>query len=302
MGTTLSPCSEKLLPSNKKSLIEELVHGQECATQLQILFHKSVPKEEDGFRRLSAEELVQKILKSFNETISALSSSDSADVVSQNQATNYSTDDISPCCDDRRSEDSSESRKKLSASKDKRGCYKRKRSAQTWVVVSSTTDDGQAWRKSYFRCTRKYDQGCKATKQVQRMEDDSQKFQTTYIGTHTCRDSFKAPKIFTTDSDQSLEEPNYNANHCVESKNVIIPTIKQEAKEETTTATSDLTDTMIMWKDIMAESGMSDYGDVVSSVYSCNEITSACRSFEMDFGIKAVGVDQFDGDFQFDDM
>ncbi|OMO90011.1 DNA-binding WRKY [Corchorus olitorius] len=317
MGTTLSPCSEKLLTSNKKSLIEGLVHGQEYATQLQILFHKSVPKEEDGRRRLSAEELVQKILRSFNETISALSSSDSADVVSQNQATNYSTDDISPCCDDRRSEDSSESRKKLPGSKDKRGCYKRKRSAQTWVAVSSTTDDGHAWRKygqkeilnskhprSYFRCTRKYDQGCKATKQVQRMEDDSQKFQTTYIGTHTCKNSFKAPKIFTTDSDQSLEEPNYNVNHSGESKNiVIIPTVKQEAKEETTTPTSDLTDsTMIMWKDIMAESGMSDYGDVVSSVYSCNEITSGCRSFEMDFGIKAVGVDQFDGDFQFDDI
>ena len=113
---TLSPWPKRL-SSNKKKVIQELVQGQECATQLQILFHK--PSEEGV--RLSAEELVQKILRSFNETLSVLSSVDSAEV-SQNQAT---SNDDSPCCDDRRSEDSSESRKRP-APKDRRGCYKRK--------------------------------------------------------------------------------------------------------------------------------------------------------------------------------
>ena len=116
MATVSTPWPERL-SSNKKRVIQELIHGQECATQLQILFHKS--SEEVGC--LSAEELMQKILRSFNETLSVLSSVGSAEV-SQNQAT---SNDDSPCCDDRRSEDSSESRKRP-ASKDKRCCYKRK--------------------------------------------------------------------------------------------------------------------------------------------------------------------------------
>ncbi|WRX12229.1 WRKY domain - like 10 [Theobroma cacao] len=138
MGTTLFPCPERL-SSDKKRVIQELVHGQECATQLQILFHK--PSEERG--QLTAKELVQKILRSFNETISVLSSCDSAQV-SRNQATN--SNDDSPCCVDRRSEDSSESRKRPS-SKDRRGCYKRKRAANTWTVISAAMEDGHAWRK-----------------------------------------------------------------------------------------------------------------------------------------------------------
>ncbi|XVF24310.1 hypothetical protein REPUB_Repub13aG0116800 [Reevesia pubescens] len=321
MGT-LSPWAETL-SSNKKRVIQELVHGQECATQLQILFHK--PCEQDG-RLSSAEELVQKILRSFDDTLSVLSSVDSAEVVSQNQPT---CNDDSPCCDDRRSEDSSESRKRP-ASKDKRGCYKRKKSAQTWTAVSATMDDGHAWRKygqkeilnskqprSYFRCTRKYDQGCRATKQVQRMEDDSQMYLTTYVGTHTCRDSYKAPQILmdseawksynmVTSEYSQIPSKRQNRHHHLNPS--ITPTVKQECKEETTP--SDLTDldSMIIWKDIMSGDGFeytsepgigSDYKDVVSNMYPCTEITS--RNFEYDdLGIKPID-DQFGNDFHFDE-
>ncbi|XP_022746382.1 probable WRKY transcription factor 70 [Durio zibethinus] len=304
MGS-VSPWPERL-SSNKTRVIQQLIHGQECATQLQILFHKSF---EEG-ARLSAQELVQKILRSFNETLSVLSCCDSAEI-SQNQAT---SNDDSPCCDDRRSEDSSESRKRP-ASKDRRGCYKRKRSALTWTLVSTTMEDGHAWRKygqkeilnskhprSYFRCTRKYDQGCRATKQVQRMEDDSQMYQTTYIGTHTCRDSFKAPQIIK-DSESwesymvtsgDSETPSKQQHHHLNPPTT--PTVKQETKEETTP--SDLTDLdSIKWKDIMSGGfeyssepvGMgSDYGDGVCNVYS-TKITS--RNFKLDF----------ENDFHFDE-
>ncbi|XP_022764430.1 probable WRKY transcription factor 70 [Durio zibethinus] len=328
MGT---PWPERL-SSNKKRVIQELVHGQECATQLQILFHK--PSEEGG--RLSAEELVHKILRSFDETLSVLSACDSAEV-SHSQATSNGDP---PCCDDRRSEDSSESRKRP-VSKDRRGCYKRKRAAQTWTVVSATIGDGHAWRKygqkeilnskqprSYFRCTRKYDQGCRATKQVQRMEDDSQMYQISYIGTHTCRDSFRLPQIIS--DSESWEfymgskisrkpqhhhlNPSTTATIKQESKEETTPhhlnpsttpIIKQESKEETTP--SDLTDLdSVMWKDIMGggfeyssePAGMgSDYGDVVSNVYSCTEITS--QNFELDFLIKPA---EFENDFHFDEI
>lgn len=46
--------------------------------------------------------------------------------------------------------------------------------------------------RSYFRCTHKFDQGCKASKQVQRSEDDPSSFVITYFGEHTCVDPRKA--------------------------------------------------------------------------------------------------------------
>lgn len=40
--------------------------------------------------------------------------------------------------------------------------------------------------RSYFRCTHKPTQGCKALKKVQKQEQDPEMFQITYIGYHTC--------------------------------------------------------------------------------------------------------------------
>ncbi|XVE86027.1 hypothetical protein DITRI_Ditri18aG0003300 [Diplodiscus trichospermus] len=287
MAATVSPWPETLL-RNKKRVIEELIHGLECATQLQVLFHKS---SEGSSEPLSAKELVEKILRSFDETLSVLSSCNSAEF-SQNQATSNGD---SPCCD----EDSGESMRKPAATKDKRGCYKRKRDEKTWSVVSTTMEDGHPWRKygqkdilnckhprSYFRCTRKYDQGCRATRQVQRMEDDPQFYQTTYIGTHTCRDSFKAPQIITGseswesymvtsgDPKSPTKHHHHQHHHSDPSK---ATAVKQESKEET--SLSDLTELdSDVWKEIMG----SDYGDVVSNVYLCNEITEPAE-FETDF-------------------
>jgi hypothetical protein len=65
-------------------------------------------------------------------------------------------------------------------------------------VVSSTTDDGFAWRKYgektinhhryrrfYFRCTYRNEHGCGAKKQVQQTREDPSLFETTYFGKHT---------------------------------------------------------------------------------------------------------------------
>ncbi|KAF8719463.1 hypothetical protein HU200_024184 [Digitaria exilis] len=65
-------------------------------------------------------------------------------------------------------------------------------------VVSSTMDDGYAWRKYgeksiqhqrhprfYFRCGYRNELGCRARKQVERMEDDPSLFHTAYFGDHT---------------------------------------------------------------------------------------------------------------------
>ncbi|KAK3135276.1 hypothetical protein QOZ80_5BG0416940 [Eleusine coracana subsp. coracana] len=69
----------------------------------------------------------------------------------------------------------------------------------TRVEKRSTPDDGLLWRKygqkdilnskyprTYFRCTYKHDNGCKATRQVQQSEDDPSVYVVTYFGEHTC--------------------------------------------------------------------------------------------------------------------
>ncbi|XP_040995106.1 probable WRKY transcription factor 70 isoform X1 [Juglans microcarpa x Juglans regia] len=308
MGTPNWP--EKLSTTRKK-VIKELVDGQDYATQLKSLLHRPTEDHES----LSAEELVSKILRSFSETLSVLSSCEQGEV-SQSQAVSHADSH----CDVRRSEDSGESRKRLAA-KDRRGCYKRSRkTSHTWAIVSHTTDDDHAWRKygqkeilnakyprSYFRCTRKYDQGCGATKQVQRMEDDPQMFQTTYIGHHTCRDILKAPQIIT-DSDpwetflvnsdtMMMNIPAGKQDRALSSSTT---TIKQESLE----SPSDLTDSISsfgtnLWSElkafeflepaIMSPKMGSDNGDVGSTMYSCTETCSL--SLDMDF----EGGFDFDG-------
>ncbi|KAF8643505.1 hypothetical protein HU200_066855 [Digitaria exilis] len=60
-------------------------------------------------------------------------------------------------------------------------------------------EDGHSWRKygqkeilgaknprGYYRCTHRHSQGCMATKQVQRTDEDSTLFDVIYHGEHTC--------------------------------------------------------------------------------------------------------------------
>ncbi|KAJ4809488.1 WRKY family transcription factor [Rhynchospora pubera] len=65
--------------------------------------------------------------------------------------------------------------------------------------VEGPLDDGHSWRKygqkdilgakhprGYYRCTYRNSQGCLATKQVQRTDEDPAVFDVVYQGTHTC--------------------------------------------------------------------------------------------------------------------
>ncbi|XP_015868887.2 WRKY DNA-binding transcription factor 70 [Ziziphus jujuba] len=324
-----------------KRLIKELVQGKEMATQLQILLQK--PNGEDG--SVSAKELVWKIVTSFSYTLSVLSSnSGGGHEVCQNiiNVTESSHADHSHC-DERSSENSGESKKRSPDFKDGRGCYKRRRSSDTRTVVGPTIEDGNAWRKygqkdilhakyprAYFRCTRKYDQGCRAIKQVQQIQDDPRMFQTTYIGHHTCRNILKAPKmISSTDSDPNWEI-NYNGEHlgtCSPmSRNMNIPgngalagTIKQEDQFKEATPSSDNFSPLMesthddhddMWSDLkgfeLSEPasiiGSADnHEDVVSIMYSVMDnptTTLTTHNLDMDFVVKSI---DFDSDFDFDE-
>lgn len=318
MGT----CLPEKLSSSREKVIKELVQGHEFATQLQIRLQKPCGNFDGRFS--SAGELVGKILRSFSETLSVITSSESAGgEICQNLASSLGD---SACYDDRRSEDSGESTKRP-ATKDRRGCYKRKKISQSWTTVCPTIEDSHAWRKygqkgilnakyprSYFRCIRKDEQGCKATKQVQRMEDNPDMYHTTYIGSHTCRNIPEDPQIIT-DSDPW---ESYNLTSSVGSHSKIPRyeeqdhhpitgsscKVEQESKEDQTPST-DLAHNVfsldsLMWKDLIPvdEPPMmrSDY-EAVDSIhfFSCTEVTS--QSLDMDFVLKSF---DFDCDFHFD--
>lgn len=120
MGTCLS---EKLSSSREK-VIKELVQGHEFAAQLQIRLQKPCGNFDGRFSSAGELELVGKILRSFSETLSVITSSESAgNEICQNLASSLGD---CACYDDRRSEDSGESKKRPATTKDRRGCYKRK--------------------------------------------------------------------------------------------------------------------------------------------------------------------------------
>nr|GEU81082.1 probable WRKY transcription factor 70 [Tanacetum cinerariifolium] len=75
-------------------------------------------------------------------------------------------------------------------------------------ITSTLIDDGYGWRKygqkaildakhqrNYYRCTHKIEQGCQATKQVQKTDDVPPKYKITYNGHHTCKNLQKVPQI-----------------------------------------------------------------------------------------------------------
>ncbi|XP_012462843.1 WRKY DNA-binding transcription factor 70 [Gossypium raimondii] len=299
MGT-LSAWSENLSTKKKKKVIKQLVEGQDYANQLQILLHNnnynpSQQQKTEHHLSSTKDQLVDKILSSFNQTLTELTS---VNVSSSHNQTASNDDQLV------KSEDCSESRRPRP--KGKRGCYKRKRAEQARTVVSDTTQDGHGWRKygqkdilnskhprSYFRCTHKYDQGCRAIKQVQRLEEDgSQMYRTTYIGAHTCKNhSFKAPWIMS-DSEfrgtcmAPIERHDDRRSNLAPTT----PVVKQETNEEMSGTPDDVTDLdSAMWKDFMEFEYCSEPDVMISNVYSCTGIKF--RNFEMDF----VNGFEFDG-------
>ncbi|XP_058110666.1 WRKY DNA-binding transcription factor 70-like [Magnolia sinica] len=309
---------EALPPENSPIIdcgkaIQELIDGQEYATQLQNLFQKA-PLDQ-GLE--SAEILLDKVAQSFSNALSVLNSG----VIDKDRWNPSTTQLCSSCSDDRGVKNSGHS-KKIPVAKDRRGTYKRRRTSDTWTKVSATPiDDGYSWRKygqkeilgarfprSYFRCTHKNDQGCQATKQVQQTEDDGPSmYRITYMGHHTCKDLLKASYMLDSTSRDSFLL-NFESNSISKQEQPLFFTsytsIKQEVNEE---MRSDLTQSSSpssgypMPSDIplfelcdplptFSMAG-SDTGDVVSGVYSC----ASSPTLNMDF---STGIDDI---FSFDD-
>ncbi|OIT37288.1 PREDICTED: probable WRKY transcription factor 62 [Nicotiana attenuata] len=147
-----------------------------------------------------AENLVGQIMGSFCKTLSILKSNNS------NEDSQIPVVDVFPCRkDDRTSPEDSTGSCKKSSSKERRGYNKkryfnRKILAKSIKETSTLVDDGHVWRKygqkqildapyprHYYKCTNKFDQGCEAIKQVQRIQANPPQFRTIYQGHHTCK-------------------------------------------------------------------------------------------------------------------
>ncbi|KAL0303982.1 UNVERIFIED_CONTAM: WRKY DNA-binding transcription factor 70 [Sesamum radiatum] len=210
-------------------MVVELLKGRDTATRLRALLQDPRRRQDP----VSAEQLAVEIFRSFSESLSVLSSCVDVDVASAQI----------PAVDSGGSSSCSGESKKKPAVKDRRGCYKRRRTADSWVIESSTMEDGCAWRKygqkvilnseyprCYYRCTHKYE-GCKATKQVQRIKENPIIYHTTYFNKHTCKETLRAPHLII-DSDPI--EPNLISFQAPEAQdhtptNPMIHPVKQES-------------------------------------------------------------------------
>ncbi|XP_051122785.1 WRKY DNA-binding transcription factor 70-like [Andrographis paniculata] len=172
----------------RKTVIAELLKGREVTMQLQTLIRK--PVRDRG--AVDVEALALQIFRSFSNSLSVISS----------------------CADSTSSAPISDGRKRKPPVKTRRGCYRRRRTSDSWMIISPVEDDGYAWRKygqkdilnfefprCYYRCTHKQE-GCRAIKQVQKIKDDPALFQTTYLSHHTCSHTPRPPLVDNNHHDQ----------------------------------------------------------------------------------------------------
>ncbi|XP_076948437.1 putative WRKY transcription factor 70 [Bidens hawaiensis] len=225
---------------NKKELVETLTKGRDSAKKLQNLLSQKV--DDDG--SASVGDLVTEISQSFYGSLLVLNSPNSSE---------FSRVPVSsPCSGDQIP----------TPAKGRRGCYKRRKTIDSRMEVSDTIEDGYAWRKygqkeilnsnfprCYFRCTHKQGHGCKALKQVQKLEDGSNMFHIIYFGHHTCPHTPTSSKLggFDLDCKNSNNHHNMSNSPSTIAKDHIDPSIKQE--DQSNNVSSAPSSPSLVWKE-----------------------------------------------------
>ncbi|CAL9117266.1 unnamed protein product [Musa textilis] len=165
---------------NMKAAMEELTRGQEQATRLQSMLKDMLPAENPSG---PAADLLIEVLSSFSKALSLLDLGRSAEANSPSSNGGV--------------------RRKMQSPR-RVSCRRRQHPYTCRTTFLKTIEDGFTWRKygqkniygakhsrSYYRCIHKHGQGCQATRQVQRTEQDDSTFAITYMGEHTCADATK---------------------------------------------------------------------------------------------------------------
>ncbi|EEF50577.1 probable WRKY transcription factor 53 [Ricinus communis] len=180
----------------QKILVNELTQGKELAEQLRNHLNNISSFE-------MRQGLVEQILSSYEKALSMLnwdaSAIETKPIITtlESPHSNYAKRSPSP-----RSEVSDQDCKDQCHG----GVYKKRKTQPRWTLrvcsesgMEGPPDDGYNWRKygqkdilganfprSYYRCTHRHSQGCLATKQVQRSDQDPTIFEVNYSGKHKC--------------------------------------------------------------------------------------------------------------------
>ncbi|XP_052186809.1 probable WRKY transcription factor 53 [Diospyros lotus] len=226
------------------NLVNELTQGRDLAKQLQN--HLNLASSSSHEAR---EVLVQKILSSYDKALSMLKWNGSAGepplpaagaIVMAESPPSLSgsphSDDSDPSFKDHEQRDGSKKRKSMPR-------WKQQVQVCPGTGLEGPLDDGQSWRKygqkdilgakyprGYYRCTQRFAQGCLATKQVQRSDEDPTIFEITYRGRHTCNQGPRPhPGSSLSSSPSSPSPENRQANMALQSHlQVNPPKVSQE--------------------------------------------------------------------------
>ncbi|KFK27696.1 hypothetical protein AALP_AA8G416600 [Arabis alpina] len=184
----------------KKEINELMIEGRDYAHQ----FGSASSQE-------TREHLAKKILESYHKSLTILNYSGEPDQDSLGEGSPNSDDsDLEP--------------RIVKSSKKSMPRWTEKVRITPEAGVDRSLDDGFSWRKygqkdilgakfprGYYRCTHRKSQGCEATKQVQRSDQDPILFEISYRGIHSCS---QAANVGSTIRVQNLE-PNQNQNQEV---------------------------------------------------------------------------------------
>lgn len=214
----------------KINLVNELTEGMELAKQLQM--HLNVTTTATSSSSSSSNEtrelLVLRILNSYDKALSMLKWNGS---LGDHQQTIGRSESPRSLSGSPHSEDSDLENKDH---EHKNGSRKRKSAVSRWTKqvqicpgtgLEGPLDDGFSWRKygqkdilgakyprGYYRCTHRNVQGCLATKQVQRSDEDQTIFEITYRGRHTCTSAAAASHSAPPSSSPEKQPPNTPLN------------------------------------------------------------------------------------------
>ncbi|KAL6132120.1 hypothetical protein ACLB2K_070491 [Fragaria x ananassa] len=232
----------------KTSLVNELTQGRELARQLQIHLNATPTLNPSASSQtaFAREVLIQKIVSSLEKALSMLSSSSSSPQVSvaveelhQQQptftvaaATGVVTIRMAnspPSLNGSPRSEDSDDHKDPSKKRKVPARWTKQVRVTSGMGLEGPLDDGFSWRKygqkdilgakyprGYYRCTHRNVQGCLATKQVQRSDEDPMILEITYRGRHTCTQAASTtvtsppPKPMSPLPEQKPEPPKIN--------------------------------------------------------------------------------------------
>ncbi|KAK7275342.1 hypothetical protein RIF29_16455 [Crotalaria pallida] len=203
-------------------LMSDLMEGKELAKELyDNMLSSSLSLETKGV-------LLEKILLTYEKVFTKL-----GNVGETNKITNGNMVD-SPCSftnDSNKSEvldlDQDVKHKNVSKKRKTMCSWTKKVKVCSGTTLEVSLNDGCSWRKygqkdilgakfprGYYRCTHRHAQGCLATKQVQKSDEDPTTYEITYKGRHTCNQASHVNKACSLESKICLGENKHQKNEA----------------------------------------------------------------------------------------